>query len=157
MSFFHLWPRPTAHYTQMLWMCCTPHTVKTLKYAKTRCILCSAADWSSNWRMLRLKGKILTRMSCGISPAVHAFWFGSSAVKAGLKRNGVTILRSILPSQVTAAGCWSCFTCSGMIVLLADFPMCLVPTLLWRSPMRAKAFTIRWPQFTVPMITPVLS
>ena len=27
--FFHLWPRPTAHYTQMLWMCCTPHTVKT--------------------------------------------------------------------------------------------------------------------------------
>ncbi len=47
-----------------------------------------------------------------------------------LKRNGVTILRSILPSQVTAAGCWSCFTSSGMIVLLADFPMCLVPTLL---------------------------
>lgn len=37
---------------------------------------------------------------------------------------------SILPSQVTAAGCWSCFTSSGMIVLLADFPMCLEPTLL---------------------------
>ena len=26
---FHLWPRPTARYTQMHWMCCTPHTVKT--------------------------------------------------------------------------------------------------------------------------------
>ena len=38
--------------------------------------------------------------------------------------------RGILPSQVTAAGCWSCFTSSGMIARLADFPMCLVPTLL---------------------------
>lgn len=50
--------------------------------------------------------------------------------KGWFEKSEVTILRSILPSQVTAAGCWSCFTNSGMIVLLADFPMCLVPTLL---------------------------
>ena len=56
--------------------------------------------------------------------------FVNSAAKAGLKKSEVTILRSILPSQVTAASCWHCFTGSGMIVLLADFPMCLEPTLL---------------------------
>lgn len=50
--------------------------------------------------------------------------------KGWFEKSEVTILRSILPSQVTAAGCWSCFTSSGMIVLLADFPMCLEPTLL---------------------------
>lgn len=64
------------------------------------------------------RARFLIRKLCG------------KAAKAGLKKSEVTILRSILPSQVTAASCWHCFTSSGMIARLADFPMCLAPTLL---------------------------